>query len=146
MPDLSTQRRLAASILRVGISRIYIDPDHAEDASEAITRDDVRTLINSGIIDVRPPSTPTRGRKRLKKIKKSRGKRKGHGSRKGGKGVRRDPERMWVRRVRKQRNYIRSLYLNGKIERRAYRSLYLKIKGGVFPTLASLKNFVGKQV
>jgi large subunit ribosomal protein L19e len=146
MTDLSTQRRLAASVLGVGVSRIYIDPDHTEDAAEAITRDDVRTLINSGIIDVRPPSTPTRGRKRLKKIKKSRGKRKGHGSRKGGKGVRRNPEKAWVRRVRKQRKYIRSMYQNGKIERKTYRSLYLKIKGGVFPTLASLRNFIGKQV
>jgi large subunit ribosomal protein L19e len=144
MTDVNMQKRLAAKILGVGVSRVYISPDHLEDVSQAITKDDVRSLIKSGLIDLRPPSTPTRGRKRLHKIKKSKGKRKSVGSRKGGANVRRQFEREWVFRVRKQREYIKSLRAKGVIDAETYRALYLKVKGGVFSSLSSLENYIGR--
>ncbi|MEM0272021.1 MAG: 50S ribosomal protein L19e [Thermoprotei archaeon] len=144
MSDVSTQKKLAAKILGVGVSRIYVSPEHLEDVSQAITKDDVRSLIRAGLIDIRPTSTPTKGRKRLVKIKKSRGKRKAVGSRKGGAGARTHPERQWVLRVRKQRQYIKKLRREEAIDTKTYRTLYLKIKGGVFTSLTSLKNYVGK--
>ena len=61
MTDLSTQRRLAASILKVGVSRVYIDPEHLDDAEEAITRDDVRSLIKTGLLRRDPPIRPVGG-------------------------------------------------------------------------------------
>jgi large subunit ribosomal protein L19e len=146
MTDLTMQRRLAASILGVGKSRIHIAPDHIDDASQAITRDDVRTLVNMGIIDIRPPSTPSRGRKRVMRLKKSRGKRKGQGSRKGGRQVRRQEKDAWVRRVRKQRGFLAEQRASGKLDGEQYREIYLKSKGGVFPTLSALKNYIEKQV
>lgn len=142
MSNVKMQKRLAAEILGVGVSRIYISPEHLEDVSQAITKDDVRSLIKAGIIEVRPPSTPSRGRKRILKLKKSRGKRKSAGSRKGAAGARRRPEKEWVHRVRKQREYIKKLRASGVIDSKTYRVLYLKIKGGVFPSLSSLKNYV----
>ncbi|MEM3671477.1 MAG: 50S ribosomal protein L19e [Thermoprotei archaeon] len=145
MVDLSTQRRLAAQILKLGKSRVYIDPEHTEDVAEAITRDDVRSLINMGYIEARPASTPSRGRYRLTRAKKVRGKRKGHGSRKGGKKVRRRPEHAWVNRTRKQRAYLREAYKKGELDHATYRSLYVKIKGGVFPSLSSLVNAVSRR-
>ena len=36
--NLTTQRRLAASILKVGENRVWIDPNEAEEVSRAITR------------------------------------------------------------------------------------------------------------
>ncbi|MCL5788489.1 MAG: 50S ribosomal protein L19e [Candidatus Marsarchaeota archaeon] len=144
MTDLSTQRRLAASILKVGVSRVYIDPEHLDDVEEAITRDDVRSLIKMGLIEARPTHTPSRGRKRLVHVKKSKGKRKGHGSRKGGRNVRRRIEESWTLRVRKQRAFLRGMYKAGKVSHADYRQLYMKIKGGVFPSLSSLKNTLAK--
>src|SRR5579875_3541739 len=82
MSNVSIQKKLAAKILGVGVSRIYVAPEHLEDVSQAITKDDVRSLIKTGLIDIRPPSTPTRGRKRLVRIKKAKGKRKAAESRK----------------------------------------------------------------
>lgn len=142
MPDLRLQKRLAAEILGVGVSRIYISPKHLEEVSQAITKDDVRSLIKAGYIEVRPPSTPSRGRKRILRLKKSRGKRKSAGSRKGAAGARRKPEKEWVHRVRKQRAYLKKLRKQGLIDSKTYRTLYLKIKGGVFPSLNSLKNYI----
>jgi large subunit ribosomal protein L19e len=146
MSDLSLQRRLAAKILKAGRSRVYINPEYSEDVAEAITKDDVRSLIKQGKIELRPPSTPSRGRKRRLKVKKSRGKRKGHGSRKGASGARTQPDTTWVHRVRKQRKYLRELYIKGEVDKKTYRTLYLKIKGGVFPSVSSLRNFLAKRV
>ena len=39
--NLTTQRRLAASILKVGVNRVWIDPEEIEEVSRAITRDGV---------------------------------------------------------------------------------------------------------
>ena len=35
--NLTTQRRLAASILKVGLNRVWIDPERLEEVSLAIT-------------------------------------------------------------------------------------------------------------
>ena len=52
--NLTTQRRLAASILKVGVNRVWIDPEEIEEVSRAITRDGVKQLIDQGIIKARP--------------------------------------------------------------------------------------------
>jgi len=48
--DVSMQKRLAADILKVGISRVRIKPEELERVADAITRDDVRILIDEGAI------------------------------------------------------------------------------------------------
>ena len=48
--NLTKQRRLAADILKVGVERIWIDPEAAEEVTSAITREDIRKLIEEGII------------------------------------------------------------------------------------------------
>jgi len=50
--DYRLQRRLAAEILGVGESRIWIDPnpEYTEDIEQALTRRDVESLIKRGII------------------------------------------------------------------------------------------------
>jgi ribosomal protein L19E len=51
--SLKTVRRLAARLLRAGESRIRIID--AKRASEALTGDDVRSLIAEGVIALEPP-------------------------------------------------------------------------------------------
>ncbi|MFQ5758479.1 MAG: 50S ribosomal protein L19e, partial [Candidatus Bathyarchaeia archaeon] len=48
--SLKNQRRLAAEILKVGESRVWIDPDRTEDVEIVITRDEIRRLIHEGAI------------------------------------------------------------------------------------------------
>jgi large subunit ribosomal protein L19e len=52
--NLTTQKRLAASILKVGVNRVWIDPDEIEEVSRAITRDGIKQLIDQGIIKAKP--------------------------------------------------------------------------------------------
>ena len=45
--NLSYQRRVAATVLKCGVNRVWVDdrPEVQERISEAVTRDDVRLLI-----------------------------------------------------------------------------------------------------
>ncbi|MEM1873351.1 MAG: 50S ribosomal protein L19e [Acidilobaceae archaeon] len=142
MTDYSLQRRLAAEILGVGESRIWIDPDpeKAEEIAQALTRDDVARLIARGLIKVRPEKGNSRSRWLKRRKQRAKGRRRGHGKRKGEAGARSDPEKQWVARIRKIRRYLRWLRDNGVIDRKLYRSLYMKAKGGAFRSLSDLKN------
>jgi len=131
---VKTVRRLAADILKVGESRIWIDPERLEDVENAVTRADVRRLIKSGIIRERPASTPSRSRVR------ARSGRRGPGSRKGAKGAR--VSVTWVEKVRAQRRLLKELRDKKIISRRMYRRLYLMVKGGAFASRRALMNYV----
>jgi len=139
--DVSLARRLAADILSVGESRIWIDPDRLDDVAMAISREDVKRLIHDGVIAKRPASTPSRGRARIRHLKKKRGRRRGHGSRKG---KRFDEKDIWVAHVRAQRRFIRYLRDKGLIDRRTYRRLYRLVKGGMFRSVSHLKLYINE--
>ncbi len=142
MPDLTLQKRLAAEILGVGVSRIRIDPDRIEDVQDAITREEIRGLIKDGAIYVVPPHSNSRGRWRIRHEKRKRGRRRGYGRRKGAATARMDKKEMWMHRIRKIRRYLRYLRDHGQIDRRTYRRLYMLAKGGTFKSLASLKHYL----
>ncbi len=50
MTDLSAQKRLASDVLDVGESRVWFDPDAQGAIAEAITREDIRELVEDGSI------------------------------------------------------------------------------------------------
>ncbi|MFN3621641.1 MAG: 50S ribosomal protein L19e, partial [Nitrososphaerales archaeon] len=52
--DLSAKKKLAADILKVGVSRVRLDPNEAEAIADAITRASIRNLIKRGVIWVEP--------------------------------------------------------------------------------------------
>lgn len=142
MTDYSLQRRLAAEILGVGESRIWIDPDpqKAEEIAQALTREDVARLIERGLIKVKPKKGNSRSRWLKRREQRQKGRRRGHGKRKGEAGARADPEEQWVHKIRKIRRYLRWLRDHNVIDRRLYRTLYRKAKGGAFKSLSDLKN------
>ncbi|MGC8601337.1 MAG: 50S ribosomal protein L19e [Thermoprotei archaeon] len=142
--DLSFQRRIAASLLGVGESRVWIDPEREDEVAEAITKEDVRNLIDNGVIRKRPQSTPSRGRARVLARKKSRGQRAGPGSRKGSANARRKLDDLWVNKVRKMRAYLRELRERNEIDSKTYRALYMRVKGNAFASLSSLKRYLSK--
>lgn len=142
MPDLSMQRRLAAEILGVGESRIWIDPERIDDVAEAITRNDIKKLIHDGAIKVKPIHGNSRARWKIRHEQRKKGRRRGYGRRKGDATARHDKKEDWMNRIRKIRRFLRYLRDHGEIDRRTYRRLYRLAKGGVFKNLASLKNYL----
>ena len=130
--NLKNQRRMASELLKCGVNRVWVDPNRSEDVSDAITRADVRVLINSGTIVARQKKGVSRGRAEFEKAQKRKGRQSGHGSRRGKKGARKPSKERWMQTIRPIRRKLKELRDTGKIDPATYRIYYLKAKGGVF--------------
>ena len=135
---MATVRRIAAELLGVGESRVRIDPANYKKAEEALTRDDIRSLISQHVIYVLREKGVSRARGREKQRKKKAGRRRGTGSRRGMKYSIIPRKRIWINRVRAQRALLRELALEKKLQKDVYRKVYRMIKGGAFKSRASL--------
>jgi len=133
------QKRLAADILKAGISRVRIHPESLEDVESALRREDIKRLIKDGVIWVEPKHRNSRGRWKVLHAKRKKGHRRGVGKRKGAKGPRINEEKIWVFTVRKIRRYLKWLRDHNVIDSKTYRKLYLLTKGGTFRSLSDLK-------
>lgn len=143
MTDLSNQRRMAADILKVGMDRVWMDPENSDDIAASITRDDVRAMIEDGLIKRKPKKGISRGRIRAMKRKKAYGHRKGHGSRKGARYARLPKKERWMRKIRALRRRLCELRDEGAIDKTTYRMLYNKARGGEFQDTAHLDTYIG---
>ncbi|MFB6138612.1 MAG: 50S ribosomal protein L19e [Halobacteriaceae archaeon] len=142
MTDLSAQRRLAADVLDVGEGRVWLDPDAQGDIAEAITREDVRDLVDEGAIRAKAAAGNSRGRARERDEKRSEGHRKGPGTRRGTGGAREDGKQRWQRQVRAQRRRLRDLRDDGTLNPSEYRELYRMVSGGEFEDVRRMMNHV----
>jgi large subunit ribosomal protein L19e len=123
---------MAAQILGVGENRIKMDKERVEDIADSITRSSVRAAIGYGAIMVKPKKGISRGRTRARNAQKKAGRRRGPGSRKGGKNARTPTKRAWIQKIRPMRAKLREMRETKKIDSHTYRKLYLWAKGGMF--------------
>ena len=142
MTDLTAQKRLAADVLGVGKNRVRFDPEAQGEIADAITREDVRDLIEDGVIEAEPTQGNSRGRARERNEKRAYGHRSGHGSRKGTSGGRTDESEEWQSRIRAQRRTLRELRDDDEITRSRYRELYDMASGGEFDSVRDLRRYV----
>ncbi|MFT4305061.1 MAG: 50S ribosomal protein L19e [Candidatus Woesearchaeota archaeon] len=139
---LKVQKRLASSILKRSKKKISIDNTKLEDVKEAITRFDIKTLINDGTIKVKPVKGPSKVRTRKLKEQKKKGRRKGQGSRKGKATARLSKKETWMIKIRNQREFLKELKDKKLIENKIYRDLYNKTKGGYFRSKRHIKLYI----
>ncbi|PSQ23240.1 50S ribosomal protein L19e [Halobacteriales archaeon QS_9_67_17] len=142
MSDLTAQRRLAADILDVGKNRVWLDPERPGDIADAITREDVRELIDEGVIESKDAKSNSRGRARERAEKRSYGHGTGAGSRKGKAGGRQDEKEAWQSTIRAQRSTLKELRDEGELDASDYRSLYDQASGGEFDSVADLTRHI----
>jgi large subunit ribosomal protein L19e len=136
--NLSAKKRLAAEVLKVGVSRVRFDPNAAEEIADAITRASIRALIKKGVIWAEPKKGVSRGRHRAKKKKAKRG----PGSKKGAKTARMGKKELWVTRVRALRRRLKLLRDRGVITGKVFDQLYRQIKGGQVRSIRHLNELV----
>ena len=127
---VSRVKEIVADMYGVGKERIWIDPDRIEDVEGALTKEDLRGLIEKGIIKVLPKKGYSRVRARKILEKKRKGKRRGPGSRKGRPSARIRPKLLWMRKIRAIRKLLKRLREKGVIDSKTYRRLYRQAKGG----------------
>jgi large subunit ribosomal protein L19e len=131
---LRSQRRLAASLLRAGLSRIWIDPEETDKVRSAITRAEIQTLVKEGRIRLLPKKGVSRGRVRARA-----GRRKRSGSRKGGRGP---GKKQWVLKIRAVRRHLRTLRDRRQVSPENYRMLLGMAKGGGFRSSSHIDEYV----
>ena len=142
---LSTQKRLAADVLKVGTTRVWIDPEFEDEVSLAITRDDIRRLIDEGAIQKKRTIGVSRGRARHILKQKRKGQRKGPGRKKGKATSKMSSKERWMMKIRPMRKELRKMRDTGKITPKVYRELYLKAKGNAFRNTAHLRTYISER-
>lgn len=142
MVNLANQKRIAAQVLKIGEGRVWIDPEAAEDVAGAITRGDVRELIEEGVIVEKQKKGVSRGRAGVIARQKALGRRKGAGSRKGAKSARASRKKKWITKIRALRRRLKELRDDEFLDKTAYRMLYNKANGGYFRSVAHLNDYI----
>ena len=134
-----SQKRLAADILKVGLGRVWVDPEDTDIVSSAITREEIRKLIHEGSIKKVPQVGISRGRKRARQQELLAGRHKGPGKIKGSV---KHSKRRWVVRIRSIRRRLRTLRDKRFITTDVYRTLSLMAKGGTFRSAAHMDEYI----
>ena len=143
---ITNQTRMAAQILsrkegrEVGIHRVWIHPDYLDEVSSAVQKDDIRELIDEGLIKAKPIKGTSRVRARKAATQKAKGRRKGHGSRKGSANSRNPKKRRWMSLIRAQRRELKDLRSSEGLNPSQYRYYYRKSKGGSYRSIAHMRS------
>ena len=136
-------KEVVSRMFGVGKQRVWIDPSRLEELEGVMTRDDIRRLMDKGVIKILPKKGQSRFRANILKEKKKKGRRKGPGSRKGSPKARMSPKILWIKRIRAIRRALKVLRAKGIIDRGRYRKLYLRAKGGAIRSKSHLNELLG---
>ncbi len=126
--NLRSKRRLAASVLGVGVDRVIFDDEYSDLIQDAITRSTIRGLIGFGAIKAAPEKGVSRGRFRERSEKLKRG--RGSGSTEGSSGARSPRKEAWITKVRALRWRLKVAKDRKEIDNATYKKLYGQVKGG----------------
>jgi len=139
---LNLQKRIAAQILKCSQKRVKFDNSKLSDIKEAITKADIKSLIFQGTIKKRPLKNTSKYWARKNKAQKRKGRQRGHGSRKGTLSARFPRKRVWINKIRLQREFLKELKDKKLITSLIYQELYLKAKGGFFRNKKHIKLYL----
>jgi large subunit ribosomal protein L19e len=139
---MKIQKRLAGQVMNVSPKRVRFDNDRLADIKEAITKTDIRLLVGEKAISRVQEKGVSRGRARKIKVQKSKGLRKGPGSRQAKPTARLPRKEKWMSKIRSQRTFLSELKSKGIISSKTYRDIYLKSKGGFFRSARHIKLYL----
>lgn len=140
--NLNVQKRIAAQVFKSGENRVSFDTTRLNEIKEAITKADIRNLINDSAIILKQKKGISSFRSNKIKLQRRKGKRKGLGSRKGTKTARSSRKKTWMIKVRVQRRFLKLLKSKSYISVQNYRITYKMIKGNMFRSKRHLKLYL----
>jgi large subunit ribosomal protein L19e len=136
--NLKAKKRLASRVTGVGVHRIKFDSEHLDDIADAITRENIRSLLTANTIQIKSFTGTSRGRAQDKRNqKKKRG--TGQGSKQGRKGARVGKKEVYVAKVRSLRRLLKIAKDRKDITNPEFWALYKKIGGNTVRNKAHLR-------
>lgn len=142
--DLKLQKKLAGSVLGCSSKRVRFLPEALEQVKDAITKLDLKALINDGLVFNIPKRSNSRFNARKRQGQRSKGLQKGFGRRKGKNTARLPSKEDWVKKIRVQREFLKELKDKGMLDVKAYRNLYRKSSGGFFRSRRHIKIYMNE--
>ncbi|MFP4118850.1 MAG: 50S ribosomal protein L19e [Candidatus Woesearchaeota archaeon] len=141
---LTVQKRLAASVLGCSPKRVHFAPDRINDIKEAITKADIKSLVNDGTITKVPAKGVSRSRANKRLEQRRKGLQRGPGKRKGKKTAIVPRKSSWIARIRVQRDFLKELREKDIIDPAVFKDLYGKSKGGFFRSKRHIKIYIAE--
>ena len=132
MAFLRLQKRLAATVLKCGKGRVWIDPNETNEVALANSRKNIRKLFNDGLIMKRQVQMHSRSRCKRVMEAKRKGRHNGYGKRKGTRNARLPSKVIWMRRQRVLRRLLKKYREAKKINKDIYHYFYVGSKGNLF--------------
>ncbi len=139
--NLKAKKRLAARVTGVGIHRIRFDTDHLDDIADAITRENIRSLITANTIKIKSFTGTSKGRAHDKKAQKNK---RGttQGSKQGRKGARVGKKEVYVAKVRALRRLLKIAKDRKDLTNTEFWALYKKVGGNTVRNKAHLRTLM----
>merc|ERR1711935_1070326 len=132
MAFLRLQKRLAATVLKCGKKRVWIDPNETNEVALANSRKNIRKLYKDGLIVRKHVGMHSRSRVKRMHEAKRKGRHTGMGKRKGTRNARMPSKIIWMRRQRVLRRLLKKYREAKKITRDIYHHFYLAAKGNQY--------------
>ena len=139
--NLKAKKRLAARVTGVGVHRIRFDTDHLDDVADAITRENIRSLITANTIRIKSFTGTSKGRAHAKKAQKNK---RGttQGAKKGRKGARVGKKEVYVAKVRALRRLLKIAKDRKDLTNPEFWILYKKVGGNTVRNKAHLRTLM----
>ena len=139
--NLKSKKRLASRVTGVGVHRIKFDTDHLDDIADAITRENIRSLITANTIKIQPFTGTSRGRAHEKKAQRNK---RGttQGSKQGRKGARVGKKIVYVAKVRALRRLLKIAKDRKDLTNPEFWILYKKVGGNTVRNKAHLRTLM----
>lgn len=139
--NIKAKKRLASRVTGVGVHRIKFDSDHLDDVADAITRENIRSLITANTIKINSFTGTSRGRAQTKKSQKNK---RGttQGSKQGRKGARVGKKEVYVAKVRSLRRLLKIAKDRKDLTNPEFWSLYKKVGGNTVRNKAHLRTLM----
>ncbi len=139
--NLKAKKRLASRVTGVGVHRIKFDTDHLDDIADAITRENIRSLITANTIKIKSFTGTSKGRAHEKKAQRNKRGTK-QGSKRGAKGARVGKKTVYVAKVRALRRLLKIAKDRKDLTNPEFWALYKKVGGNTVRNKAHLRTLM----